>query len=612
MRANLIQMSSLLILGILASSHLTACNNGSSGINTQASINSSSAGELFPASLNTTALAANNCFKISAATTSQNTAWYVGGAFSLSNSCSVPQTVNGIQINLLAANSSLVSSAFQSHGATGLTFPAPLYWAATTLTAANSAAVNGKTGLILTVSTNASGVLNPGATAIFSYGYIAGGVATGSLSFTLANLTPLPTPTPTSIPSSVPQPTPSSNSGSECYGIANWNLTTIYPLAGAVVVYNAVKYRNNWWTQGDNPVNHNGGLGSGQPWTMVGPCSILVAVESANPENVPPVTPLVTTGQLVAYYETWLAMATWTPETYSLAKIPAYINTIVIAFAKPNAIYTKGNFSGTGLDFTPGFSVVAAAIKLAQAKGQKVLLSVGGATYQNFAGLNIPALIGIVKDLGMDGIDLDFEPAGGNCANLNTNQLVCPSDNQLINIITQLRTGLDSIRPGLTLSAAVWSIGAYGSANYPTTKYGPVGANSGIWINPLKQVGNKLDELFLMSYDAGVYTPTGTVCVGSIACYDPAAALLAYKALYKGPIYQGIEVPPEAWGGNLLTPTKALAVANSAATNGAAGMMIWALEVQGYGYTANSFLQPLCLLYHPSAQNLCNQLVPLN
>ncbi len=162
----------------------------------------------------------------------------------------------------------------------------------------------------------------------------------------------------------------------------------------------------------------------------------------------------------------------------------------------------------------------------------------------------------------------------------------------------------------MILTAAVWSTGAYGTTDYPTNKYGPNGDNSGIWINPLKQVGNKLDDIFLMSYDAGVYTPTGTACTAG-ACYDPSAALKAYISIYSGPVYQGIEVPPEAWGGNVSTPAKGVALATTASSNGGAGIMIWALQVQGGGYTSNSFLQPICQLFNPSS-SLCTQLIPLN
>ncbi len=340
---------------------------------------------------------------------------------------------------------------------------------------------------------------------------------------------------------------------------------------------------------------------------------VTISASSGKVVNISVIASPAPIGKIVGYYETWLATSTWTPDTYSLANIPAYVTSIPLAFARPDATYSSGSFNGTGLDFTPAFSLVKSAVAIAQAKGQKITLSVGGATYQNFASLNVPALIALVKDLGLDGINLDFEPANGSCSNLNTAQLSCPSDTQLIAIISQLRAGLDTIRPNMTLSAAVWSIGAYGTVNYPTTKYGPVGSNSGLWINPLKQVGSKLTELYLMSYDAGTYTPTGTVCPsGTAACYDPSAALLAYKSIFNGPIYQGIEVPPEAWGGNILSPAKAVTLASTAGNAGGAGIMIWALEVQGNGYTANSFLSAICSLYNPNNGSLCSQLVPLN
>lgn len=881
-----------LIIPLLAL-NLSACNGGSNSGTNATSTNSntkainSTIDFSDQAQLMNTMATASSCFNVNSSTTTQNTIWQVGGTFNVTNTCNTAQKVNGLQINMQASNSSLKNSAFQSYGATGFTFPAPLYWAATTMIATNSVLVNNKTSLLLSVNTDNSGVLNSGATAVFSYGYVAGGVATGAISFNVSTVTPIPSPTPTPTiiptPTPTPAPSPTPNTDGACDGIATWSATTAYATPNSFVIYNNTKYKNNWWTKGDNPATNSGPAGSGKPWTSVADCSApqiqgsidlnintsalksvcsssftcnipltlsgqngnfsatVATVTNSNAGNtlkvnltglnsgsynlsvpnssLPPqitfnaaaitvianntvsadaiftLAPITTgsinylitkpssinllnnnftvnllnangasvsnntaafgqstnfgnitagsykltsygladastgvyyaplnqtvsitagnttnlaninlnkvvndivpmtlnitglesgdtatiqltdsanytfngftasngntalnvingdnlifnlqlgskynsvnpvsitagsgkvvnisvtaaptpVGKIVGYYETWLATSTWTPETYSLAKIPAYVNTIPIAFAKPDATYTSGSFSGTGLDFTPAFSLVKSSVGIAQSKGQKILLSVGGATYQNFTKINVPALIGIVRDLGLDGIDLDFEPSGGNCSNLNTAQISCSTDAQLISIITQLRAGLDTIRPNMTLAAAVWSIGAYGTVNYPTTKYGPVGANSGIWVNPLKQVGNKFTEIYLMSYDAGVYTPTGTACpAGTAACYDPSAALLAYKSIFNGPIYQGIEVPPEAWGGNVLTPAKAVTLATTAAKAGSAGTMLWALQVQGMGYTSNSFLQPICSLYNPNNSSLCSQFIPLN
>ncbi len=343
-------------------------------------------------------------------------------------------------------------------------------------------------------------------------------------------------------------------------------------------------------------------------YQTIAPLTISVAANKSYTINLAKVqTP---SQQIVGYFETWMARATWESATYSLAKIPAYVGIIPIAFAKPDSTYTADsyNYTGAGLGITATKDVTLGAIKLAQAKGQKLLLSVGGATYPNFGAINVPALMSLVKDLGIDGIDLDYEADTSGCSNLNTNSLSCPTDSQMINIINQLRSGLDQIQAStgrkMYLTAAVWSIGAYGTPGYPTTQYGPVGSKTALWVNPLKQVGSKFDMLFLMSYDAGNASTTG---------YRPLDALKAYKALYSGPVYLGVEVPPEAWGGNVTTPDQALSYASSAVQLGGAGTMIWALQLQGNanGIAVNSmsYLQPICRLYNlPN----CDQAIPLN
>ena len=50
----------------------------------------------------------------------------------------------------------------------------------------------------------------------------------------------------------------------------------------------------------------------------------------------------------------------------------------------------------------------------------KVLVAVGGATYQNFAALNTKAIAHVVKDFGFDGVDIDYEPFNnGQCSSSN-------------------------------------------------------------------------------------------------------------------------------------------------------------------------------------------------
>ncbi len=55
-----------------------------------------------------------------------------------------------------------------------------------------------------------------------------------------------------------------------CNGVADWSASGTY-WAGDKVVEDGILYEANWWTQ-DDPTTHNGGAGSGQPWTEIGEC----------------------------------------------------------------------------------------------------------------------------------------------------------------------------------------------------------------------------------------------------------------------------------------------------------------------------------------------------
>src|ERR1043165_1360586 len=51
-----------------------------------------------------------------------------------------------------------------------------------------------------------------------------------------------------------------------------WSATQVYT-AGNQASLTGVNYQANWWTLNENPATHNGGPGSGQPWTNIGACS---------------------------------------------------------------------------------------------------------------------------------------------------------------------------------------------------------------------------------------------------------------------------------------------------------------------------------------------------
>jgi chitinase len=55
------------------------------------------------------------------------------------------------------------------------------------------------------------------------------------------------------------------------------------------VTENGVTYKANWWTQGADPAHNNGGLGTGQPWTIVATTTPPPAVPTVPaPPAVPP------------------------------------------------------------------------------------------------------------------------------------------------------------------------------------------------------------------------------------------------------------------------------------------------------------------------------------
>lgn len=64
-----------------------------------------------------------------------------------------------------------------------------------------------------------------------------------------------------------------------------WNLSSVYT-KGMQVVENGLIFQANWWTQGNDPANNNGGTGTGQPWTIIGKTDSLTAVVPNAPTSL--------------------------------------------------------------------------------------------------------------------------------------------------------------------------------------------------------------------------------------------------------------------------------------------------------------------------------------
>ena len=100
-------------------------------------------------------------------------------------------------------------------------------------------------------------------------------------------------------------------------------------------------------------------------------------------------------------------------------------------------------------------------------------------------------------------------------------------------------------------------------------------------INMMNAVGSNLDQLNVMSYDAGT-------------TYNPVEALEAYSYYFSGPVTLGVEVPPEAWGGSVLTLEALNRLTSAVVSRGTAGMMLWAIQKESSGITPTEVSQSIC------------------
>lgn len=282
----------------------------------------------------------------------------------------------------------------------------------------------------------------------------------------------------------------------------------------------------------------------------------------------------------VGYYQSWSDPWAATASTSRLANLPAYVNIVVLSFMRPDATYTSGSmqFTGTGLEFSSSPDVVKGAISLLKERnpGTKALVAVGGATYTNFKGMNTAAIAAFIKDFGLDGVDLDYEPSNPNCQ-ASGGKVSCATDDEYIGAVRALNSGLPS---SALLTTAAWSIGAYGVGNYINAQ--PQGQYTGLAVNMLNTVGSMLDMVFIMAYDAGT-------------TYDPKQAFLAYTALYNGDVMLGMEVGKEASGEHVISINEVNSLADFIKSKNGAGMMLWSLQKQNTaGPSAESISQAAC------------------
>ena len=236
---------------------------------------------------------------------------------------------------------------------------------------------------------------------------------------------------------------------------------------------------------------------------------------------------------------------------------------VALSFVRPDAVYPgRLDLKGTGLQYGFSGAVLKDAIALLKQRQPetRVLLAVGGANYANWGALDLDAIVRLVRDLGADGVDLDYEPEVPGCSVKPPGRVRCLSDAAWQDLVARFRSAFP--RP-LLLTVPGWSIGAYGEGAFQNAQ--PRGRYTGSMLNLLRSPqAQDIDLVSIMAYEAG---PT----------FDPWQAYQAYRQVWSGPLALGVQVPPSQLGGPTYTVPLAEQLARKVAQDARGGMMLYPL-----------------------------------
>jgi hypothetical protein len=237
---------------------------------------------------------------------------------------------------------------------------------------------------------------------------------------------------------------------------------------------------------------------------------------------------------LLVYHLSWTERPSVRPDHLDLARLPGSIDVVALAFARPDAEYAgdlAAPLAGSGLEYPVTGLVLRQAVADLHRRnpGQKVILSIGGATYTAWDRLSVAAIALLVRDLGLDGVDLDIEPADPGCRRDAHERISCASDSIWRDSIRRLRGAMP--RPML-LAMTGWSVGAYGEGAWREAT--PTSPWTGVMLGVLRSPEAALvDMLSIMAYDTGPE-------------YDAMQAFSAYRAVWAGPLLVGVSLEAAA------------------------------------------------------------------
>jgi GH18 family chitinase len=159
--------------------------------------------------------------------------------------------------------------------------------------------------------------------------------------------------------------------------------------------------------------------------------------------------------------------------------IPNYITQMVLSYATPNQLHqytalshTPGDLSKIGLAFKSDSASVQQAVAALRQKnpGIEVLLAVGGAdnnkNWAGFSDADATGLAQLVKDLGLDGVYIDYQVSGTSTDDINA----------YYTVISKIRAQLNTIPAPKTVAAKASSLKS--NKNKPHKKSATVSAAS--------------------------------------------------------------------------------------------------------------------------------------
>ncbi len=267
----------------------------------------------------------------------------------------------------------------------------------------------------------------------------------------------------------------------------------------------------------------------------------------------------------LAYLASWYEPPAARPADTLIARLPGYVGILALGFARPDMIYPEGGeLSGSGLQFPFAAPFLREAIATLKKRNPRtrVVVSVGGANYGRWDRYDAAALARLVRDIGADGVDLDYEPSDPGCA-AAAGRVACRSDATWTALVARTRAALP--RP-LLLTVPGWSVGAYGEGAWAAAR--PPSPWTGSMLALLRAPeAAAIDLVSIMGYDAG-------------PAFDPVEAFRAYRHHWRGPLAVGVQVlPSEVAGSPRFTPAYAGRLLDQVTRDPLAGAMLYGLRL---------------------------------